>query len=84
MEHGVDLAELAALEAAVEVAPVEVVADRGAGEVDVLLAVAEVVDGEDVVDPDRVQPAQQVRADHPRGAGDDDSHRVPFVANSSS
>ena len=84
VEDGVDAAELAALEAAVEVAPVEVVADRGTGEVGVLGAVAQVVDGDDVVDADRVQAAQQVGADHSRRAGDDDSHAAPFAANSSS
>jgi hypothetical protein len=84
VKHGVDLAELAALEAAVEVAPIEVVADCRAGEVDVLQTVAEIVDCEDVVDADRIQAAQQVGADHPRRAGDDNSHRVSFAANSSS
>ena len=71
-------------EARVEVAPVEVVGDRGAGEVDELGAVAQVVDGDDVVDADRVQAAQQVGADHSGGAGDDDSHADPPLPNSSS
>ena len=84
MEDGVDPAELAALEARVEVAPVEVVGDLCAGEVGEFGAVAQVVDGDDVVDADRVQPAQQVGADHSGSAGDDDSHADPPPPNSSS
>jgi hypothetical protein len=84
VEDDVDAAQLAALEAAVEIAPVEVVADRRAGEVGVFRAVAEIVDGDDVVDADRVQAAQQVGADHARRSGDDDSHGASFAAASSS
>ena len=84
MQHGVDAAELGALEARIEIAPVEVVADRRAGEVGVLLPVAEIVDGDDVVDAERVQAAQQIGADHPGGAGDDDPHAAAPAPNSSS
>ena len=52
MQHGVDLAELAAREAGIELVLVEVVGDLRAQQVAELGAVAQVVDGDDVVDAD--------------------------------
>ena len=74
MQHRVDPAELAAREAGVELVLVEVVAEARAEQVAVLLAVGQVVDGDHVVDADRVQAMNEVAADHAGRSGDDDLH----------
>ena len=84
MEDAVDLAELAGGEPAVEVAPVEVVADRGADEIAKLGAVGQVVDRDHVVDADRVEAVHEIGPDHSRSTGDDDPHGWSFLENSSS
>jgi hypothetical protein len=74
VEHRVDAAELAAREPPVELAPIEVVAETGTEQVAVLRTVGQVVDGDHVVDADRVQSLHEVAADHAGRSGDDDSH----------
>jgi hypothetical protein len=79
VQHRVDLAELAAPEPGIEVVLVEVVGNLRAEQVAVLRSVGQVVDGDHVVDADRVQPMHQVRANHAGRAGDDDSHAASLI-----
>jgi hypothetical protein len=74
VQHGVDPAEFAAGEALVEVAAVEVVRQLRAEQVAVLGPVGQVVDGDHVVDAHRVEPVNDVAADHAGRAGDDHLH----------
>jgi hypothetical protein len=74
VQHRIDLAEVAVCEALVELALVEVVAELRAQQVAVLRAVGQVVDGDHVVDALRVQPVDDVAADHAGRAGDNHLH----------
>ena len=74
MEDRIDPPQLPEREAVVEFAPVEVVADPGAQEIAVFRALGEIIDGDHIIDADRIQSMHQVAAHHPGGAGHHDSH----------
>ena len=73
MEHGFDLAEIALGEQVVEHVGVDVVGDLQVGQVAELVALRQVVDGDDVVDAARVQALDDVAADETGSAGDHDA-----------
>ena len=83
VEHGVEPTQLAAREAVEELVLVEVVGDAARREVGNLSPSVEVVDGDDVVDAERVEPVHEVGADEAGGAGHDDFMAFPHPNSSS-
>jgi len=75
MEYRSDVVvEIAVARAEQELFLVEVIRDRAVGEIAEFVATRQIVDGDDVRLAARVQRLDDIRADEPCSAGDDDVH----------
>ncbi len=72
VEHSLHLAVCALGKARVELLQVHVIGDAQITQVAEFGAIAQIIDGDDVVDSALVQRAHQIAADEAGGAGDDD------------
>ena len=76
VQHGANLAELPATEAIEKIVFVQVVSDIAVGQVAKLVAVSQIVDGDDIGFITLVEGLNQVATDKTGGAGHNDSHAM--------
>lgn len=74
MEHGAYIAQLMGSKTLYEFALVEVIGDIAVRQVTALVAVSQVVDGDDVALAAPVKRLHQIAADKPGSPGHDDAH----------